>query len=180
MNEIIYQLPREVANKILIEYLSIDYPNQFSEKEIENNLEKQGYCIEEGRSLEDCLDLDLDDNITIYQVQLFLYNYVGWFVKISFILFMTGILTTKPPYVDEINFIIKLSASLFLIYRFKTYRITLTELDRRVASSAGLYIFVLSFADILRKNIYFKDFFIFYFLFFLFQRNTSNKTYIQR
>lgn len=100
------------------------------------------------------------DKITLYQVQLFLYNYIGWFVKISFILYMTGILTTKPPYVDEINFILKLFVSMFLIYRFsrfRTYRITLTELDRKVASSAGLYIFVLSFADILRKNIFFKD-----------------------
>lgn len=100
------------------------------------------------------------ENINIYQLQLFLYNYVGWFVKLSFILYMTGILTSKPPYIDELNFLLKLCASLFLIYRFsrfRNYRITLTELDRRVASSAGLYIFVLSFADIIRKNTYIKD-----------------------
>ena len=45
--------------------MCLHYSNEFSPKEIQNNLEKQGYCLEEGRSLRECLGMD-DVNDELY------------------------------------------------------------------------------------------------------------------
>ena len=105
----------------------------------------------------------LVDNKTIYNLE---YNFItafSYITKISLVLFMVGIFQSKPLYLIEINFFIKVLISLFLVYRFNKYRtskIVFTELDRKVAYSAGTYILLISFIDIseyylqlLRSNI---------------------------
>ena len=93
----------------------------------------------------------LVDNKTIYNLE---YNFITTFsyiTKISLLLFMVGIFQSKPSYLIEINFFIKVLIALFLIYRFNSHRtqkIVFTELDRKVVYSAGTYILLISFIDI--------------------------------
>lgn len=96
----------------------------------------------------------LVDNKTIYNLE---YNFItvfSYITKISLVLFMVGIFQSKPTYLVEINFFIKVLIALFLVYRFNSYRkqkIVFTELDRKVAYSAGTYILLISFIDISEK-----------------------------
>jgi hypothetical protein len=93
----------------------------------------------------------LVDNKTIYNLE---YNFItafSYITKISLVLFMVGIFQSKPSYLIEINFFIKVLIALFLIYRFNSHRtkkIVFTELDRKVVYSAGTYILLISFIDI--------------------------------
>jgi hypothetical protein len=94
------------------------------------------------------------DNKTFYKIQ---YNFLVFFsfiLKITVFLYITGFLNIKPPYLLQINFVLKITVALFLMYRFNSFRIyqiRLTELDRKIANSAGLYILVVSFADIINQ-----------------------------
>ena len=96
----------------------------------------------------------LVDNKTIYNLE---YNFItafSYITKISLVLFMVGIFQSKPSYLIEINFFIKILIALFLIYRFNSHRtqkIVFTELDRKVVYSAGTYILLISFIDISEK-----------------------------
>jgi hypothetical protein len=93
----------------------------------------------------------LVDNKTIYNLE---YNFIkvfSYITKISFLLFMVGIFQAKSTLLIKINFVVKVLIALFLVYRFNSYRtqkIVFTELDRKVAYSAGKYILLISFIDI--------------------------------
>ena len=95
--------------------------------------------------------------------------------KVLMFSFILGIFYKNPlasiaPIVSKINFFVKILISLFLMYRFNSYRthkIQFTELDRKISYSAGVYIFTLSFLDLftaylekihetIYNNIYFK------------------------
>jgi hypothetical protein len=94
----------------------------------------------------------LVDNKTIYNLEYGFITYFGYITKITVLLFMIGFFQTKPTSFLKINFVIKIIISLFLIYRFNSYRsdkVKFTELDRKVAYSAGMYIFTISFIDVL-------------------------------
>lgn len=90
------------------------------------------------------------DNKVLYNAQLTFLTYFTYIVKFSIIMYMIGATATKSKILLKINFFVKLILGIFLIYRFsshRTHRIKLTELDRKIAYSAGLYIIVISFAD---------------------------------
>jgi hypothetical protein len=94
----------------------------------------------------------LVDNKNLYNVELNFIKIFGWITKIVFILYIIGFFKSKPIRIIEINFIVKIAIALFLIYRFNSYRhkkVIFTELDRKVVYSAGMYILLISFADIL-------------------------------
>jgi hypothetical protein len=94
----------------------------------------------------------LVDNKPLYNLQYKTVTILSYIFKFGFFLYITGLLTYKPPFLLQINFCLKILVALFLIYRFNSHRnhqIRFTELDRKVASSAGLYILVVSFADII-------------------------------
>ena len=98
----------------------------------------------------------LVDNKTIYRLEYNFITYFSYITKITVILFMVGFFKTKPTSFLEINFAIKILISLFLMYRFNHYRTDkakFTELDRKVAYSAGVYIFTISFLDILNPYV---------------------------
>jgi hypothetical protein len=93
----------------------------------------------------------LVDNKTIYNLEYKFISVFSYITKISLLLFMVGIFQSKPSYLIEINFFIKVLIALFLVYRFNSYRtqkIVFTDLDRKVAYSAGKYILLISFIDI--------------------------------
>ena len=82
-----------------------------------------------------------------------------WFDIITFIMiciFIFGFIFNIPYVFIQINFIIKVSIAIYLMYKFNDFRkkIEFTTLDKKICFSAGFYIFVFSFADVI--NSYFK------------------------
>jgi len=96
----------------------------------------------------------LVDNKKLYDFQYNFLRVFSFILKIAFLLYVTGFLAIKPPFLAQINFVLKVILAFFLIYRFnshRTYKIKFTELDRKIAHSAGLYILLVSFAEILNR-----------------------------
>ena len=95
------------------------------------------------------------DNSYLYTFLLQFVHYFGMISKIVFVVFIIGVFSDKPESYIFINFIVKIVMSIFLIYRFNKYRgkIEFTELDRKLCYSAGLYILLFSFADIIQIYI---------------------------
>ena len=99
----------------------------------------------------------LIDNKTIYNFEYKFLGVLSWSTQIIFVLFIIGFIENKPQWFLDFNYVVKIFLGLFLIYRFNSYRkykVTFTELDRKVCSSIGLYIVVLSFIEYLDKYIY--------------------------
>jgi hypothetical protein len=98
----------------------------------------------------------LIDNKNIYNFE---YNFLKIFslvTKLTLLLFIFGIIQESNTLIIKMNFIVKICLGLFLMYRFNSYRkykIKFTELDRKVAYSAGLYILLISFVDYTSKYI---------------------------
>jgi hypothetical protein len=92
----------------------------------------------------------LVDNKLFYNIQ---YNFITYFnliVRILLILYMFGAVNSNVKILITINFYVKVFIALFLMYRFNGFRknkILFTELDQKIAFSAGLYILVISFYD---------------------------------
>ena len=64
--------------------------------------------------------------------------YVTWALYISMIL---GLSANAPQYLDDLQYYVKIYVSLFLIIRFNPFRkVRFTELDGRIAFSAGLFL----------------------------------------
>ena len=98
----------------------------------------------------------LVDNKTIYNLELAFIKFFSVITKLSIFLFMVGFFQEKPISILKINYVIKIAIAFFLIYRFNPYRtgkIVFTDLDQKVAYSAGIYILTLSFIDILDQYV---------------------------
>ena len=81
-----------------------------------------------------------------------------WFDIITVLMmfiFIYGFVFNTPFIFIQINFIIKVLIAFYLMYKFNDFRerITFTTLDKKICFSAGFYIFVFSFADLI--NSYF-------------------------
>lgn len=64
--------------------------------------------------------------------------YVTWALYISMIL---GLSANAPQYLDDLQYYVKMYVSLFLIIRFNPFRkVSFTELDGRIAFSAGVFL----------------------------------------
>ena len=93
----------------------------------------------------------LVDNKHLYNFQYKFLTYFSYLVKISLVLYIVGAFS-KSDIVLQINFFVKLFLGVFLVYRFSSRRIhkvQFTDLDRKIAYSAGFYIIVISFSDFL-------------------------------
>ena len=98
----------------------------------------------------------LVDNEFFYNTSLSFVKYFSWLTKLVIFFFIIGIFANKPETFLLVNFTVKVLLGLFLIYRFNKYRkekITLTELDRKVCYSAGLYILIISFLDVIQNYV---------------------------
>lgn len=90
------------------------------------------------------------ENKQLYFAQITFLTYFSYVVKISLVLYLIGATNTKSKLLLKINFFVKLFLGFFLMYRFSSHRtkqIRFTDLDRKIAYSAGLYIIVISFVD---------------------------------
>jgi len=105
----------------------------------------------------------LIDNKDFYNFEVKFLQYFSFITKLTVVLFIIGFFQSKPMLIIQFNFIVKVILAAFLIYRFNNYRkhkIVFTELDRKVCYSAGIYIILISFFDLInhytdsiRKNI---------------------------
>jgi hypothetical protein len=96
------------------------------------------------------------DNPTIYNSIFYFMHYFGLLTKMIAILFIIGFYTNKPKSFLFVNFIVKALLAIYLIYRFNSYRkdkITFTDLDRKICYSAGMYIIVFSFVDVIQVYV---------------------------
>ena len=75
-----------------------------------------------------------------YQEQIF-----GIFISLSyFLIFLSffGLSNSAPQYLDKLDYYVRIYICLFLLWRFNPFRKidTFTNLDRKIAFSAGLFI----------------------------------------
>jgi len=67
------------------------------------------------------------------------------FIFISWVLYFAilfGVSINAPSYLDNVDYYAKIYVSLFLLYRFNAFRkVTFTDLDRKIAFSAGVFLF---------------------------------------
>ena len=84
-----------------------------------------------------------------------LFHWVDIITIIMIFIFVYGFIMNDPTIFNQINFIIKVLIAFYLMYKFNDFRQTIifTTLDKKICFSAGFYIFVISFADLI--NSYF-------------------------
>ena len=79
--------------------------------------------------------------INLYEIQL---KWVDFFVFISYLTYaiiIFGISATAPKYIEYIQDFFTIYTGLFLVWRFNKFnKLRFSELDRRIALSAGIFI----------------------------------------
>lgn len=74
----------------------------------------------------------------------FQYKMFNLFIIITWITYgciLIGVYTSAPSYLNTLDYYVKIYISLFLLWRFNMFRtIKFTELDRKIAFSAGLFL----------------------------------------
>jgi hypothetical protein len=79
-----------------------------------------------------------------YQNKIFdIVIYITW---ILYFLIITGISVSAPKYLNTFDSYVKIYVSLFLLWRFNFFKrnTQFTDLDRKIAFSAGLFLFTTS------------------------------------
>ncbi len=90
-----------------------------------------------------------------------MYMEFHWFDSITLfmiLIFIYGIVVSDSILFMQMNFTIKVLIALYLIYHFNDFRNTpvkFTILDKKICYSAGIYLFIFSFADVFDN--YFKQ-----------------------
>ena len=85
--------------------------------------------------------------LTEYQEKLFTFSiYATYFLIAAAYL---GVSTSAPKYLNDLNFYVKIYVCIFLLLRFNPFRKidTFTNLDRKIAFSAGVIIFTTTILD---------------------------------
>jgi hypothetical protein len=88
------------------------------------------------------------DNKSLYNIQYNFLRFVSFIVYVSAFLYLTGFLNSVGFVL--LNYVVKILIAIFLIYRFNGQRknkISLTDLDRKICFSAGVYIIAISFQE---------------------------------
>ena len=81
----------------------------------------------------------------LYKVQNFWFNVFIVITYLLYILFAVGIFKNAPQYLELLDYYVKIYISLFLLWRFNPFRrIQFTDLDRKIAFSAGIFLFTTS------------------------------------
>ena len=85
-------------------------------------------------------------NITDFQMYVF--DAIVILTYFLYVLVIVGVGKNAPEYVDDVNYYVKLYISLFLIWRFNTFRssssVQFNELDKKIAFNAGIFLFMSS------------------------------------
>lgn len=79
--------------------------------------------------------------LTLYSIQNNAFNYIIFISYFLYFIIALGLSNTAPKYLHTLEFWVKIYVSLFLIYRFNFFqKIKFSDLDRKVAFSAGLFL----------------------------------------
>lgn len=90
-----------------------------------------------------------------YETQHYLFNFVNNLMLTLLVISYIGIWRLAPQYLEMLRTITQLYISLFLIIRFNPYasRPNFSELDRKVAFSAGMFLFATTIISKYLANI---------------------------
>ena len=92
-------------------------------------------------------------NKSLHNFQTTAFSFIVGLTWLLYILIALGLSATAPQYLDYLHSFVKIYVSLFLIYRFTPFRrIKLTNLDTRIAFSAGIFLLATTAIDGLLKN----------------------------
>lgn len=101
-------------------------------------------------------------NDKIHKIQEHFFNVFIFISYTVIILSALGLSLRAPLYLDELEYYIRIYICIFLIWRFNPFRkIKFTDLDRKIAFSAGLFIltttaidkYLIDLLDKIKKNI---------------------------
>lgn len=83
--------------------------------------------------------MSLNDKLFVFQHNLF--SLVVFLSYILIVVIYLGLSTSASSYLDTIDYYMRIYICLFLIWRFNPFRrVEFTDLDRKIAFSAGLFI----------------------------------------
>jgi hypothetical protein len=89
----------------------------------------------------------------LYKIQDFWFNIFIVLTYSLYILFAIGLFKGAPQYLERLDYYVKIYISLFLLWRFNPFRkIHFTELDRKIAFSAGIFLFTTSAVNKILNN----------------------------
>jgi hypothetical protein len=100
-------------------------------------------------------------NKSLHNVQNNLYNIIIIITWILYLLITFGLSINAPEYLEDLQYFVKIYISLFLIIRFNPLRkVEFTNLDRKIAFSAGLFLLGTTFINQILQNyfLYLKQF----------------------
>jgi hypothetical protein len=84
----------------------------------------------------------------IHAFQTRAFNIVTVVSIVLYIVVALGVWSRAPQYLEDLQYYVKIYVALFLIYRFNPFRnIKFTNLDRKIAFSAGVFLVGTSFFE---------------------------------
>ena len=90
--------------------------------------------------------MSLFENIFNYQEKI--WDFVFYFSYFLYFLFVIGFANNAPEYLIPLNYCVQIYFSLFLLIRFNPFsKVKFTELDKKIAFTAGLFIISTSFLN---------------------------------
>jgi hypothetical protein len=88
-------------------------------------------------------------------VQNNLFNFIIIITWILYLLITFGLSVNAPQYLEDIHYFVKIYISLFLIIRFNPLRrVKFTNLDRKIAFNAGIFLLGTSFINQILQNYF--------------------------
>ena len=85
------------------------------------------------------------------KIILFLEKNISIISVLIVILYIVGVINSKSELIFQINFTFKIIIALYLIFRFNSKKadLQISKIDRKLIYSAGVYILLFSFTDII-------------------------------
>jgi hypothetical protein len=91
--------------------------------------------------------------LTLYEIQNTAFDYIIFISYFLYFIIALGLSGTAPKYLHTLEYWVKIYVSLFLIYRFNFFKkIKFSDLDRKVAFSAGLFLLSTTLLGQVLKN----------------------------
>ena len=84
----------------------------------------------------------------LYKLQSGGFDIIVFFSILLYISALLGLFVNAPQYLHNLHYFVQIYVSLFLIIRFNPFRkVEFNDLDRRIAFSAGIFLFATSAID---------------------------------
>ena len=102
------------------------------------------------------MKFEFKDNPFLYKLHYYFIKSFDIITILIIILYTIGVINAEPVDFIKFNYFLKILLGFYLIYRFNSFRknpVEFTDIDRKICFSAGLFIIVISFADIIGDYI---------------------------